>query len=39
VEAVDSRENDEDAIEIAGKKNVDHHLAAAVVSEDVAQVE
>ena len=38
VEAVDSRENDEDFIEIA-EKNVDHHLAAAVVSEDVAQVE
>ena len=39
VEAVDGRENDEGVIEIADKKNVDHHLAAAVVSEDVAQVE
>ena len=38
VEAVDGRENDEDVIEIA-EKNVDHHLAAAVVSEHVAQVE
>ena len=37
MEAVDSRENDEDVIEIA-EKNVDHHLAAAVVSEVVAQV-
>ena len=36
VEAVDGRENDEDVIEIAGKK-IDHHLAAAAVSEVGAQ--
>ncbi len=37
MEAVDGRENDEDVIEIAGKKTVDHHLAAAAVSEVGAQ--
>ena len=36
VEAVDGRENDEDVIEIAEKK-IDHHLAAAAVSEVGAQ--
>ena len=36
MEAVDGRENDEDVIEVAGKK-IDHHLAAAAVSEVVAQ--
>ena len=36
VEAADDRENDEDVIEIAGKK-IDHHLAAAAGSEDGVQ--
>ena len=36
MEAVDDRENDEDVIEIA-EKTVDHHLAAAAVSEVGAQ--